>query len=43
MTLRDKEPRQGPEGKIAFVGPEGAHGVTIELVQPEKKESEYEP
>ena len=37
VTLRDKEPRQGPEGKIAFVGPDGAHGVTIELVQPEKK------
>ena len=37
VTLRDKEPRPGPEGKIAFVGPEGAHGVTIELVQPEKK------
>ncbi len=37
VTLRDKEPRPGPEGKMAFVGPEGAHGVTIELVQPEKK------
>jgi methylmalonyl-CoA/ethylmalonyl-CoA epimerase len=37
VTLRDKEPRPGPEGKIAFVGPEGAHGVTIELVQPNKK------
>jgi methylmalonyl-CoA/ethylmalonyl-CoA epimerase len=37
VTLRDKEPKPGPEGKIAFVGPEGAHGVTIELVQPEKK------
>jgi len=37
VTLRDKEPRQGPGSKIAFVGPEGAHGVTIELVQPEKK------
>jgi methylmalonyl-CoA epimerase len=37
VTLRDKEPRQGPEGKIAFVGPEGAHGVTIELVEPAKK------
>jgi methylmalonyl-CoA epimerase len=36
VTLKDKEPRQGPEGKIAFVGPEGAHGVTIELVQPDK-------
>ena len=33
----DKEPRQGPDGKIAFVGPDGAHGVTIELVQPDKK------
>jgi methylmalonyl-CoA epimerase len=37
VTLKDKEPKPGPEGKIAFVGPEGAHGVTIELVQPEKK------
>jgi methylmalonyl-CoA epimerase len=37
VTLKDKAPRPGPEGKIAFVGPEGAHGVTIELVQPEKK------
>jgi methylmalonyl-CoA/ethylmalonyl-CoA epimerase len=37
VTLRDKEPRPGPEGKIAFVGPEGANGVTIELVQPNKK------
>jgi methylmalonyl-CoA epimerase len=38
VTLRDKEPRPGPDGKIAFVGPESTHGVTIELVQPEKKE-----
>jgi len=37
VTLKDKEPKPGPEGKIAFVGPEGAHGVTIELVQLEKK------
>jgi methylmalonyl-CoA/ethylmalonyl-CoA epimerase len=37
VTLKDKEARQGPGSKIAFVGPEGAHGVTIELVQPEKK------
>jgi methylmalonyl-CoA/ethylmalonyl-CoA epimerase len=37
VTLKDKEPRPGPEGKIAFVGPEGAHGVTIELVQSSKK------
>ncbi|HTY82125.1 MAG TPA: VOC family protein [Dehalococcoidales bacterium] len=33
----DKEPRQGPDGKIAFVGPDGSHGVTIELVEPAKK------
>jgi methylmalonyl-CoA/ethylmalonyl-CoA epimerase len=39
VTLKDKTPRQGPEGKIAFVGPEGAHGVTIELVQPDRKSS----
>jgi methylmalonyl-CoA epimerase len=37
VVLKDKEPRPGPEGKIAFVGPEGAHGVTIELMQPDKK------
>mgnify|MGYP001442291789 CR=1 FL=1 len=37
VSLRDKEPRPGPDGKIAFVGPEGAHGVTIELVEPAKK------
>jgi methylmalonyl-CoA epimerase len=37
VALKDKEPRPGPEGKIAFVGPEGAHGVTIELVQPNIK------
>jgi methylmalonyl-CoA epimerase len=37
VALKDKEARPGPEGKIAFVGPEGAHGVTIELVQPNKK------
>jgi methylmalonyl-CoA/ethylmalonyl-CoA epimerase len=36
-VVGDKEPRQGPEGKIAFVGPDGSHGVTIELVQPDKK------
>ncbi len=36
VTLRDKAPRPGPEGKIAFAGPEGAHGVTIELVEPKK-------
>jgi methylmalonyl-CoA epimerase len=37
VTLKDKEPRPGPEGKIAFVGPEGAYGVTIELMQLNKK------
>ncbi len=34
VKLVDREPRPGPDGKIAFVGPEGAHGVYIELVQP---------
>ena len=29
VTLVDKTPRQGPQGKIAFVGPQGSHGVTI--------------
>jgi methylmalonyl-CoA/ethylmalonyl-CoA epimerase len=33
VKLVDTEPRPGPDGKIAFVGPEGAHGVYIELVQ----------
>ena len=37
VALRDKEPRQGPEVKIAFVGPDGACGVTIELMQPDRK------
>jgi methylmalonyl-CoA epimerase len=36
VKLEDKEPRPGPEGDIAFVGPEGANGVYIELVQPRK-------
>jgi methylmalonyl-CoA/ethylmalonyl-CoA epimerase len=33
VKIVDKEPRPGPEGDIAFVGPEGAHGVYIELMQ----------
>jgi methylmalonyl-CoA/ethylmalonyl-CoA epimerase len=37
VKLIDKKPKPGPEGEIAFIGPEGAHGVTIELVQPERK------
>jgi methylmalonyl-CoA/ethylmalonyl-CoA epimerase len=37
VKLVDMEPRPGPEGDIAFIGPEGAHGVYIELVQPKEK------
>ena len=33
VDLVDKEARPGPEGKIAFVGPQATHGVLIELVQ----------
>ena len=33
IPLRDKEPRQGVTGKIAFLSPEGMNGVTIELVE----------
>ena len=33
IDLVDKEARPGPEGKIAFVGPQATHGVLIELVQ----------
>ncbi len=33
IGLVDKEARPGPEGKIAFVGPQATHGVLIELVQ----------
>ncbi len=37
VTLHDKEPRPWPGSMYAFVGPEGTHGVSIELVQLEKK------
>ena len=33
VDLVDREARPGPEGKIAFVGPQATHGVVIELVQ----------
>ncbi len=36
VKLEDKEPRDGPGSRIAFVGPEGAGGVYIELVEPLK-------
>ena len=36
INLQDKEPRQIPGMKIAFVGPDGSSGVTIELVEPDK-------
>jgi methylmalonyl-CoA/ethylmalonyl-CoA epimerase len=34
VTLIDKEPRVMPGAKIAFIGPDGASGVMIELVEP---------
>lgn len=36
VTLIDKEPRVIPGAKIAFIGPEGASGVMIEMVEPTK-------
>ena len=36
IELQDKQPREIPGMKIAFIGPEGASGVTIELVEPQK-------
>jgi len=32
----DKEPRQGLEGKVAFVHPKSMNGVLVELVEPPK-------
>ena len=37
VKLVDRKPRPGPQGDIAFIGPEGSHGVYIELVQPREK------
>jgi hypothetical protein len=36
VKLEDKEPRDGPGSRIAFVGPQGAGGVYIELMEPLK-------
>lgn len=33
VELIDAVPRQGAEGRVAFVHPRGAHGVLIELLQ----------
>jgi len=33
IRLIDKEPRQGIEGKVAFIHPKSMNGVLIELVQ----------
>jgi methylmalonyl-CoA/ethylmalonyl-CoA epimerase len=33
LTLIDKEPREGGEGKIAFLHPKSTHGVLTEIVQ----------
>lgn len=35
VRLIDETPRQGANGRIAFVHPKGAHGVLIELVERE--------
>lgn len=34
VTLIDKAPRPSPMGEIAFTGPGGSAGVTMELVKP---------
>ncbi|MBU7016897.1 MAG: methylmalonyl-CoA epimerase [Theionarchaea archaeon] len=34
VTLIDETPRQGAEGKIAFVHPKSTGGILLELVQP---------
>ena len=36
MELLDKEPREGAEGKIAFLHPKATHGVLTEIVQVRK-------
>ena len=36
MELVDKEPREGAEGKIAFLHPKSTHGVLTEIVQVRK-------
>ncbi len=35
VQLIDREPRQGAHGRVAFVHPNGAHGVLVELVEHE--------
>jgi methylmalonyl-CoA/ethylmalonyl-CoA epimerase len=35
VLLIDEVPRQGAHGRVAFVNPKGAHGVLIELIEPE--------
>jgi methylmalonyl-CoA/ethylmalonyl-CoA epimerase len=35
LQLIDERPRQGANGKIAFIHPKSAHGVLIELLQRE--------
>jgi methylmalonyl-CoA/ethylmalonyl-CoA epimerase len=36
VQLIDEEPRQGAHGRVAFIHPQGAHGVLIELVEHER-------
>lgn len=37
IELIDKEPREGAEGKIAFLHPKSTHGVLTEIVQVRQK------
>jgi methylmalonyl-CoA epimerase len=39
VDLIDREPRDGPDGRIAFVQPRSAAGVLIELTEPRRAES----
>ena len=38
--LIDETPRRGAHGKIAFIHPKGAHGVLIELLEPDEGEEQ---
>ena len=35
VQLIDREPRQGAHGRVAFIHPKGAHGVLVELLEPD--------
>lgn len=33
VQLIDQQPRQGAHGRVAFIHPQGAHGVLLELIE----------